>query len=79
MAEPNALVLHCWVSRRQEIERVHGWMSKEHIETRDECWQDGICLLQDGHEGEHEFTDTKDLTVRFTGDEAARAATGGGE
>jgi hypothetical protein len=32
------------------------------------CWEDGdgsTCLLPDGHDGPHEFTDDADITVTF--------------
>ena len=63
----SARIIHCWAGRREEIEKDYGFDSDAYLETYAPDWQDGICLLPDGHEGPHVFTDTKAITVRFNG------------
>lgn len=52
---------HCWMDERTWAEETFGFLSPEYLES------DGmnICLLEDGHEGEHEWTDGDKVTVTF--------------
>ena len=47
---------HCW-------EHSFGFSTEESSGI-------GVCLLPDGHEGEHEFTDANEIELEFTDLEA---------
>jgi hypothetical protein len=66
MSEPR--VLHCWEDRHD-------------FETRDvaigsDAWvashfkPNATCMLEDGHDGPHEWTDDGDIGVRFIADDS---------
>lgn len=57
--------MHCWKDRKEHIEETHGFHSPEHLETYSDDWRNGTCMLEDGHDGEHEFTPDSQIGVTF--------------
>lgn len=55
---------HCWKDYRTHLEETGHIYSDEWVET----WYDGnkTCLLDDGHEGEHEFVDDNSIEIKLT-------------
>jgi hypothetical protein len=53
---------HCWKDRREWIEETCGFHSPEHLATYNE--PGATCLLEDGHEGPHEWTPDEGITVQ---------------
>ena len=68
-------VLHCWKDRKTDIEERFGYLSPEHVDTYQEDFQNGTCMLPEGHEGPHEFTSDSNITITF----AAATAKDSGE
>ena len=60
-------MIHCLTGRREHVEEEFGFHSPEHMASYDEA--DGRCLLEDGHEGPHEFTPNDEFRLVFTGEE----------
>lgn len=56
-------MLHCWMDYRTWAEEQHGFHSDEHLSTYSEPGK--TCLLEDGHDGPHEWTPDSDITVSF--------------
>lgn len=55
--------VHCWKGKGEYMAETFGWQSDEHLAVyRD---GDGTCLLEDGHEEEHEFTPDSETVVSF--------------
>lgn len=56
--------MHCWKDKREWALETFGEHSDEHLATH----MDGgnaTCLLEDGHEGPHEWTADGDIVVSF--------------
>jgi len=60
-------MIHCWKDYRTHLEEMGHLYSKEWVET----YENGnmTCLLEGGHEGEHEFTPDNCIEIRFKGEE----------
>ena len=56
---------HCWHGRIQDIEERFGSNSAEYLATFAEGFMDGSCMLEDGHDGPHEFVDDDKIGVTF--------------
>lgn len=56
---------HCWKDYREHLEESGQTHSAEWVHTFAEDG-DKTCLLQDGHAGEHEWTVSSEILVRFT-------------
>lgn len=55
---------HCWKDKREWAEETFGFHSDEHLAT----YHDGgnaTCMLEDGHEGDHEWTADEAITISF--------------
>lgn len=61
--------MHCWKDHAEHIEELFGFHSDEHIATYADGWQSGTCMLEDGHDGPHEFTPDTDIGVKFSGEQ----------
>lgn len=59
----SARVLHCWKDRLAWIEDVHGHGSDEWCAAYDK--PSATCMLEDGHDGPHEFMPDSDIAVSF--------------
>ncbi len=53
--------VHCWASYREWLEE----RDPENPLIFDLMIHDKICLLEDGHEGPHEWTDVRDIVIDF--------------
>lgn len=59
----------CWTEKEDWIEEKYGIGSNEWCEEIDAKWKGGehvrtmLCLLPEGHKGEHEWTDSRGLTL----------------
>jgi hypothetical protein len=58
--QPGGVMVHCWQGKR------------EHTEFGSQEWHDtflddgdGTCMLDDGHDGPHEFTPDSQIIVQF--------------
>lgn len=50
---------HCWKIRSKHFMETHGLPTGEEVEEYKKIYgDDGVCLLEDGHEGEHKWTPT---------------------
>lgn len=60
-------VVHCWTGKREWAEKTFGWGSDEHLATYSEDGdsRDGTCMLEDGHDGDHDFTPDDQIGVTF--------------
>lgn len=61
-------MMHCWKDELEHIEETYGYLSEKYIEHCGDHWfddYDGTCMLEAGHDGDHEFTDTSELLIRF--------------
>lgn len=56
--------LHCWEDRGYWFAITFGWFSDEHIQAE---YVDGggTCMLERGHDGEHEWTSDSDIGISF--------------
>lgn len=52
---------HCWKDEREHIEDVSGRPWWEH----DPDMQGATCMLEDGHDGAHVFTDDSEIRLAF--------------
>ena len=67
------MALHCWKGRKEDIEEayeaLHGegsfFGTDEWAACYQDDWHDGTCMLEAGHDGAHDFTDDRDIGVRF--------------
>lgn len=57
-------MMHCWKDYREYAAEMFGWWSPEHCETFLEGGN-GTCMLECGHEGEHEFVSDSEITIEF--------------
>ena len=57
---------HCWQDRSAHILETYGWGSDEHCATYHDDYVSGTCMLEDGHDGAHEFTDDDAIAVTFS-------------
>jgi len=55
---------HCWQDYREHLEETGREGSDEWIAT----WHDGnkTCLLEDGHEGDHDFVDDNSIEIKLS-------------
>jgi len=55
---------HCWKDYREHLVEIGQEGTPEWVET----YYDGnkTCLLEQGHEGDHEFTDDNSIEIRLT-------------
>ncbi len=51
---------HCWKDYSEYVAEKHGEWSSEHIAA---MVDDGTCMLEDGHEGEHRFTPDSGIVI----------------
>lgn len=58
-------MVHCWMSKTEYMEEKYGHLSDEWYEA---FANDGICLLENGHKGEHIFTPEDKIMVTFEGE-----------
>lgn len=54
---------HCWHDFHEWLRETYGVASDEYIDQREK--PSASCLLWDGHEGPHEWTDDTQIVVRF--------------
>ena len=55
---------HCWMGKTEYNEEKYGWGTPEYWEHWEES-QGKTCLLPDGHDGPHEWTDDSEIVVEF--------------
>jgi hypothetical protein len=60
-----SVALHCWKDRSEHAEHVHGWGSDPYWAA---VFNSGTCMLEAGHEGDHEFTPDHEIGVTFSGE-----------
>jgi hypothetical protein len=54
---------HCWAGKSDYYEALYGFMSPEHAAV---YFEDGsTCLLDDGHDGPHEWTPDNAIGITF--------------
>ena len=56
--------LHCWTDKREWAEKTFGSYSTEYFDT----YKDGgnpVCMLPDGHDGPHGWTQADEIVVAF--------------
>ena len=62
-------MVHCWTARHEAegFTTCTDWFFAHDDKGEEVQWEDGnaICLLEDGHEGPHEFTPESDIAVEF--------------
>ena len=51
---------HCWKDKSEWTSERFGEWSSEHIEA---MVDNGTCMLEDGHVGEHEFTPDSQIII----------------
>lgn len=56
---------YCWTDELEFIEETGGYASDEYIQALN---RSRTCLLPDGHDGAHEWTDDDDIRVTFARD-----------
>lgn len=56
-------MIHCWTGYREYLEETGRENTPEHIATYTEGSK--TCMLEDGHSGEHEWTDDCDIGITF--------------
>jgi len=54
-------MLHCWKDKADYMYEKFGPKSKEYIDCF--AYGGGTCMLQDGHEGNHIFTNDEDILI----------------
>lgn len=57
---------HCWKDYRTHLEEIGKEYSPEWAATYDEGGN-STCMLEHGHEGEHEWTNDHDIVITFKG------------
>jgi len=58
--------LHCWMGYIESLEfGSEAWVAAYAAGGPDALPKDGTCLLEDGHEGPHEFQPDDEIEVRF--------------
>jgi hypothetical protein len=57
--------LHCWKDHGEYLEETYGYDSDEYRITWSPNWHSGTCMLPDGHEGPHDFTDDREIGITF--------------
>ena len=55
-------MLHCWKDKIEWSEETYGFGSAEWAEA---ILHGGTCMLQDGHDGDHEFVADNDVVIEF--------------
>jgi hypothetical protein len=58
----------CWTDRRTWIEETYGYLSDEYIESYVD--DSATCLLDEGHECDHEWIPDSEIGVSFPAMEA---------
>jgi len=53
---------HCWKDKAEFIEEKVGYNSEE---WADAFLQNGTCMLEAGHKGDHIFTSDDEITITF--------------
>ena len=59
---------HCWMGRTEWIEQTYGYLSDEYIADAAAAYDgkmSATCMLPDGHDGPHEFTDDDQIRISF--------------
>jgi len=62
---------HCWKDYEEWLIETYGEHSEAHLEFVAEDWASGnsprgkTCMLPDGHEGPHAWTDDADIVITF--------------
>jgi hypothetical protein len=59
------MAIHCWNGERDWIEKKFGYLSEEHLKTYEDSWSGGTCMLEDGHEGDCDFTPSDEIVINF--------------
>lgn len=54
--------VHCWKDKGEWADETFGFLSDEHLATLE---NGATCLLADGHEGPHEWTDDGAIVINF--------------
>lgn len=59
------MMLHCWKDRLEWITETYGYLSDQWCDYvgRDECGE--TCMLENGHEGPHEWTPDDCIRITF--------------
>lgn len=57
---------HCWHGKLEDADARFGWRSAEYQRILHGEDPDGICLLPDGHDGPHKYTDKSQIVIRFS-------------
>lgn len=64
-------VLHCWKDYTEHLEEIHGWGTPAYWVAWAAQWSDedtfhgSTCMLEDSHDGPHDFTPDSDIGVSF--------------
>ena len=68
---------HCWMGKGEYLQEKFGQTSEEYAQYEGSLWgcdehnwgqrinPGHTCMLEDGHEGEHEFTSDAEIGVHF--------------
>lgn len=57
------MTAHCWKGRNEWLEERYGHTSPEYIGAIHDT--SATCLLEDGHDGDHEWTPDSEIGISF--------------
>jgi hypothetical protein len=57
---------HCWADKAEHVAKEHGEYSPQHIDTMYGPSGNATCMLEDGHDGPHDWTSDSEIVVEFT-------------
>jgi hypothetical protein len=61
-------VVHCWQGKREWIEDTYGDTSDEYYDYMASDEPSSTCMLLEGHDGPHAWTNGNEIVVRFKGE-----------
>ena len=60
---------HCWKDEKEWLAKVYGEDSKKYLDAEKQGVS-RVCMLEDGHDGPHEWTSYDDVVIYFKADGA---------
>lgn len=66
-------MVHCWKGNDEHIEDTFGFHSEEHLATYADDFVSSTCMLENGHDGDHDFVPDSDIGMTFSATAGAGA------